>query len=127
MMKELLTQLAAILDSEPPLAFRKMRPLKRGAYEDMLARYPNVDQDKLAEWFSVWCRQKGYVNKIANGKPRHDLDGRFVSGVSDQDVADAKLRIQLTAVYASRGLIPVQSERRCVIVEFKRKRIVRAA
>jgi hypothetical protein len=103
-----------------------MKPLQRGAFEAMVARYPKVDQDKLREWFSVSCRQKSYVNKIANRKPRHDLDGKFVAGVSDQDVADAKLRIQLTAVYASRGLVP-QSERRHFIVETKRKRIVRVA
>jgi hypothetical protein len=126
MTRELLKQLEAIIGSEPPLSFRKVRALKRGAFEDMLARYPEADKDKLADWFSVWCRQKSYVNKLAHGKHRHDLDGKIVSGVSDKDIADAKLRMFETAVLASRGLVP-QPERRHGIVEVKRKRSLQTA
>jgi hypothetical protein len=120
MMKELLNELEAIIGDEPPPVFKKMRALQRGAFEAMLTRYPKTDRDKLAAWFALWTRQKAYVKRLAYGKHRHDLDGKIVSRVSDQDISDAKLRMFETYVFAERGLVPTP-ERRHIIVEIKRK------
>ncbi len=98
-------------------------PLKRGIFQDLLERQPEVFQrDSLKAALSVHARSTRYLQCVAAGKARHDLDGAAVEDVAPEHICQAlvelhrrrqartqddlrpKLRAQLSAAFEASGL-----------------------
>lgn len=107
----------------PHLFGQRFVPLKRGIYQDLLAAQPETfDRDALKTALSVHTRSTRYLQCVASGAPRHDLQGQPVEPVAPehvfqaivelfqrrlargQDDALARLQKQLMAAYAASGL-----------------------
>lgn len=107
----------------PHLFGAEFLPLKRGIFQDLLERHPELFQrDSLKAALSVHARSTPYLQCVAAGKARHDLDGVAVEAVAPEHVYQAvvelhrrrqvrtredllpKLRAQLSAAYEASGL-----------------------
>ncbi len=115
-----LEQLAALY---PHLFGAEFLPLKRGIFQDLLARHPEVFQrDSLKAAMALHARSTRYLQCVAAGKPRHDLDGAVVEAVAPEHLYQAqvelfrrrqartrddlrpRLRAQLSAAFEASGL-----------------------
>lgn len=109
----------------PHLFGAEFLPLKRGIFQDLLARHPEVFQrDSLKAALAVHARSTPYLQCVAAAKARHDLDGVAVEEVAPEHVYQAvvelhrrrqartkddlspKLRAQLSAAFEASGLSP---------------------
>lgn len=107
----------------PHLFGAEFLPLKRGIFQDLLERHPDLFQrDSLKAALSVHARSTPYLQCVAAGKARHDLDGTAVEAVAPEHVYQAvvelhrrrqvrtkedlrpKLRAQLSAAFEASGL-----------------------
>ncbi len=107
----------------PQLFGAHFLPLKRGIFQDLLARHPEVFQrDSLKAALAVHARSTRYLQCVASGQARHDLDGVAVEEVAPEHVFQAvvelhrrrqarspedlgpKLRAQLCAAFEASGL-----------------------
>jgi sRNA-binding protein len=107
----------------PQLFGAEFLPLKLGVFQELLARHPEVFQrDSLKAALSVHTRSSRYLQSVAAGKPRHDLQGMAVEPVAPEHVCLAllelfrrrqarsrddlrpKLRAQLVAAFEASGL-----------------------
>ena len=107
----------------PHLFGAEFLPLKRGIFQDLLERHPEVFQrDSLKAALSVHARSTRYLQCVAAGKARHDLDGAAVEEVAPEHVFQTlvelhrrrqvrsqedlrpKLRAQLSAAFEASGL-----------------------
>lgn len=107
----------------PHLFGAEFLPLKRGIFQDLLERHPEVFQrDSLKAALAVHARSTRYLQCVAAGKARHDLDGAAVEEVAPEHVYQAvvelhrrrqirtqedlapKLRAQLSAAFEASGL-----------------------
>ena len=107
----------------PHLFGAEFLPLKRGIFQDLLARHPDLFQrDSLKAALAFHARSTRYLQCVASGKARHDLDGAAVEDVAPEHVVQAlvelhrrrqartqddltpKLRAQLAAVFEASGL-----------------------
>lgn len=107
----------------PHLFGAEFLPLKRGIFQDLLARHPDLFQrDSLKAALAFHARSTRYLQCVAAGKARHDLDGAAVEDVAPEHVVQAlvelhrrrqarsqddlrpKLRAQLSAVFEASGL-----------------------
>ena len=107
----------------PRLFGARFVPLKRGVYQDLLAAHPNTfDRDALKTALSVHTRSTRYLQCVASGAARHDLQGQPVEPVAPEHVFQAivelfqrrlaraqddalpRLQKQLMAAYAASGL-----------------------
>ncbi|MBI5279014.1 MAG: ProQ/FinO family protein [Burkholderiales bacterium] len=77
----LLHQLA---EWHPALFGTRFRPLKLGVYEDLLQRHPDIDKDTLKGALSWHARSTPYLEVVAAGDERHDLDGNAVEPVAPE-------------------------------------------
>lgn len=107
----------------PHLFGAEFLPLKRGIFQDLLERHPEVFQrDSLKAALAVHARSTRYLQCVAAGKARHDLDGVAVEEVapehvfqtlvelhrrrqarSQEDLAP-RLRAQFSAAFEASGL-----------------------
>jgi len=107
----------------PHLFGAEFLPLKRGIFQDLLERHPELFQrDSLKAALAVHARSTPYLQCVAAGKARHDLDGAAVEAVAPEHVYQAvvelhrrrqvrtredllpKLRAQLSAAFEASGL-----------------------
>lgn len=107
----------------PHLFGAEFLPLKRGIFQDLLARHPEVFQrDSLKAALAVHARSTPYLQCVAAAKARHDLDGVAVEEVAPEHVYQAvvelhrrrqartkddlspKLLAQLSAAFEASGL-----------------------
>lgn len=73
----LLEQLAAL---HPALFGARFRPLKLGTFQDLMARHPGVfEPAALKEALGQHTRSSRYLESLARGDQRHDLDGQPVA------------------------------------------------
>lgn len=74
----------------PHLFGARFLPLKRGIYEDLLARHAEVlPGDELKVALGQHARSTRYLDAIANRVPRHDLDGHPVEDLAPDHVHHA--------------------------------------
>jgi sRNA-binding protein len=107
----------------PHLFGAEFLPLKRGIFQDLLTRHPELFQrDDLKAALAFHARSTRYLQCVAAGKARHDLDGKAVEAVAPEHLAQAlvelhrrrqarsqedllpKLRAQLSAAFEASGL-----------------------
>lgn len=107
----------------PRLFGAEFLPLKRGIFQDLLEKHPDVFQrDSLKAALGVHTRSTRYLQCVAAGKQRHDLQGVAVEDVAPEHVYAAivelfrrrqsrtqddlrpQFRTQLMAAYEASGL-----------------------
>lgn len=77
-----------------PLAFTDPpKPLQKGVHKLIREAKPpllaGVNNTALSQSIGRWVRQDAYLKAIRSRKPRHDLEGRPVAELADEDVAEA--------------------------------------
>lgn len=78
----------------PALFGATVLPLKRGIFQDLLdAHADNLDKAGLKTALSIHTRSTRYLNSVASGAARHDLQGHVVEMVAPQHVLHALLEV----------------------------------
>ncbi|MBB1074050.1 prop effector [Rhodoferax sp. 4810] len=115
--------LEKLFELYPQLFGQRFVPLKLGVFQDLLATHPEVfAKDTLKLALGVHTRSTRYLQCVAQGLPRHDLQGQPVEPVAPEHVLlsivelyhrrqartpedlQPKLRNQLLAAYQASGL-----------------------
>ena len=87
----LLEQLAAWY---PHLFGAQFLPLKRGIFHDLIAAHAEaIDKDALKLALSIHTRSTRYLNAVAQGLKRHDLQGQPVEDMAPEHVHHALLEV----------------------------------
>jgi ProP effector len=78
----------------PHLFGAEFLPLKLGIYQELLAKHPDdFPRDALKAALGVHTRSTRYLQCVAAGKPRHDLDGQAGDPVAAEHIYFALLEI----------------------------------
>ena len=81
---EKLAGLYPVLFGEQPL------PLKRGIFQDLVAAHPeDFEKSDLKLALGLHTRSTRYLNAVAMGQPRHDLQGNVVEAMAPEHVFHA--------------------------------------
>ena len=69
-------------------------PLKRGIFQDLLSAHPEqFERDALKAALSVHTRSTRYLNAVASGLARHDLQGAAVEPMAPEHVYQSLLEV----------------------------------
>ena len=86
--------LEKLFELYPNLFGAKFLPLKLGIFHDLLARHPDVfKKDELKLAMGQHARSTRYLECVAAGLARHDLDGAAVEPVAPEHVHHAILEV----------------------------------
>jgi ProP effector len=86
--------LQRLWELHPRLFGARFRPLKVGTFEDLMARHPGVfEKDELKQALGQHVRSSRYLEAVASGDARHDLDGNAVEPAAPEHVQHAILEI----------------------------------
>lgn len=115
--------LEKLFELYPHLFGQRFLPLKLGIFQELLAAHPaEFTRDTLKVALGVHTRSTRYLQSVAAGNKRHDLQGQAVEDVAPEHVflsivelfhrrqarsgedLTAKLRSQLVAAYEASGL-----------------------
>ena len=78
----------------PNLFGARFLPLKLGTFQDLVAAHPDVfDRDELKVALGLHARSTRYLESVASGLQRHDLQGNPVEPVAPEHVHHAILEI----------------------------------
>jgi len=83
-----------LADLYPGLFGEVFLPLKRGIYQDLLAAHPDVlDREALKAGLAIHTRSTRYLQSVAAGQKRHDLQGEAVEDMAPEHVHHALLEV----------------------------------
>ena len=86
--------LEKLFELQPQLFGAHFKPLKIGIFEDLLARHPDAfPRDELKAALGLHARSTAYLESVAAGLQRHDLDGRPVAPVAPEHVHHAIMEV----------------------------------
>ena len=86
--------LEKLFELHPNLFGAKFLPLKLGIFHDLLARHPDAfKKDELKLAMGQHARSTRYLECVAAGLARHDLDGAAVEAVAPEHVHHAILEV----------------------------------
>lgn len=86
--------LEKLFELYPHLFGAKFLPLKLGVFQELLARHPEQFQrDTLKAALAVHKRSTRYLQSVAAGQQRHDLDGVAVEKVAPEHVHFALMEL----------------------------------
>ena len=69
-------------------------PLKRGIFQDLLAAHPDLfEREALKLALGIHTRSTRYLQGVAEGKPRHDLQGQPVEAMAPEHIHQALLEV----------------------------------
>jgi ProP effector len=86
--------LEKLFELYPHLFGQRFLPLKLGAFQDLLAAHPDVfERQSLKAALGVHARSTAYLQSVASGTPRHDLQGQVVEPVALEHVFFAALEL----------------------------------
>ena len=105
-----LDQLATLY---PHLFGARFLPMKRGIFQDLLAAHPDVfNKDALKAALSMHTRSTRYLNCVADGNARHDLQGQTVEPMAPEHVHHALVEVfKRRQNRSAEDLTPVLAER----------------
>ncbi|MBS0342469.1 MAG: Fertility inhibition FinO [Proteobacteria bacterium] len=86
--------LEKLFELYPGLFGARFLPLKRGVYEELVTRHPDAfkpEDLKLA--MGLHARSTRYLESVAAGHPRHDLEGQVVEPMAPEHVHHAILEL----------------------------------
>jgi ProP effector len=83
-----------LFELHPGLFGAQFKPLKIGIFEDLLARHPEAfPRDELKVALGLHARSTAYLECVAAGLQRHDLDGQPVAPVAPEHVHHAIIEV----------------------------------
>ena len=86
--------LERLFELYPKMFGAQFLPLKLGVFQDLLARHPDdFKKDELKLAMGQHARSTRYLEGVASGLARHDLDGNPVEPVSPEHVHHAILEV----------------------------------
>ena len=86
--------LEKLFELHPLLFGAHFKPLKIGIFEDLLARHPDAFQrDELKAALGLHARSTAYLESVAAGLQRHDLDGQPVAPAAPEHVHHAIIEV----------------------------------
>ncbi|MDP9901649.1 ProQ/FINO family protein [Variovorax ginsengisoli] len=86
--------LERLFELYPALFGARFVPLKLGVFEDLAARHPDVlPREELKVAMGLHARSTRYLESVAAGLPRHDLDGNVVEPVAAEHVHHAIMEV----------------------------------
>ncbi len=86
--------LDALAQHYPALFGETPKPLKRGVYEDLLALHgETLTADGIKAALALHTRSTRYLNAVAGGQPRHDLNGDVIEPVAPDQRHHAILEV----------------------------------
>jgi len=86
--------LERLFELYPNLFGARFLPLKLGVYEELLARHPDdFKAEDLKVAMGLHARSTRYLESVAAGHPRHDLDGNVAEPVAPEHVHHAILEL----------------------------------
>lgn len=86
--------LQRLWELHPQLFGARFRPLKLGIFEDLMARHPDAfAKDDLKQALGQHVRSTRYLESVAQGDARHDLDGQPVEPVAPEHVQHAIMEV----------------------------------
>ena len=92
--REVSPVLEKLFELHPQLFGAKFLPLKLGIFHDLMARHPDVfKKDELKLAMGQHARSTRYLECVAAGLARHDLDGVAVEPVAPEHVHHAILEV----------------------------------
>ncbi len=90
--------LGKLFELYPALFGAKFLPLKRGIYQDLMAAHPDIFQkDSLKAALGFHTRSTRYLQCVADGHKRHDLQGQ-----AGEDVAPEHVYMSLLELFRRR-------------------------
>ncbi len=70
------------------------RPLKRGIFQDLMAAHPDdFEREALKVALGIHTRSTRYLQSVAAGQQRHDLQGQAVEAMAPEHVHQALLEV----------------------------------
>lgn len=86
--------LQRLWELHPRLFGARFHPLKLGIFEDLMVRHPDAFQkEELKQALGQHVRSSRYLEAVASGDARHDLDGNPVEPVAPEHVQHAIFEI----------------------------------
>ena len=86
--------LEKLFELYPNLFGARFLPLKLGVFQDLLEKHPDdFKKDELKVALGLHARSTRYLEAVAAGHPRHDLDGTVVEPVAPEHVHHAILEL----------------------------------
>lgn len=86
--------LEQLFELHPAMFGARFHPLKLGSFEDIMARHPGVfKKEELKIALGQHARSTRYLECVAMGEPRHDLDGQPVEPVAPEHVFHAIVEV----------------------------------
>lgn len=86
--------LEQLADLYPHLFGAVFRPLKRGIFQDLLAAHPDAfEREALKVALGIHTRSTRYLQAVAAGEKRHDLQGQPVEAMAPEHVHHALLEV----------------------------------
>ncbi len=86
--------LHTLWELHPRLFGPRFRPLKLGIFEDLMARHPGTfEKDDLKQALGQHVRSSRYLEAVASGDMRCDLDGQPVEPVAPEHVQHAIMEV----------------------------------
>jgi ProP effector len=83
-----------LADLYPGLFGEVFLPLKRGIFQDLLAAHPEVlEREALKAGLAIHTRSTRYLQSVAAGLKRHDLQGQAVEDMAPEHVHHALLEV----------------------------------
>ena len=84
--------LQKLFELHPQLFGAQFRPLKIGVFEELMTRHPEAfKREDLKVALGLHARSTAYLESVASGLQRHDLDGNAVAPVAPEHVHHAIL------------------------------------
>jgi DNA-directed RNA polymerase specialized sigma24 family protein len=86
--------LERLFQLHPQLFGARFLPLKLGVFEDLMARHPGeFTKEDLKAALGTHARSTRYLESVASGAQRHDLDGKPVEPVAPEHVHHAIMEV----------------------------------
>ncbi|MBH2020441.1 MAG: prop effector [Burkholderiales bacterium] len=86
--------LQQLFELHPKMFGAQFLPLKLGVYQELLALHPDVlKRDELKVALGLHARSMRYLESVAAGHPRHDLNGEPVERVAPEHVHHAIMEV----------------------------------
>ena len=86
--------LERLFQLHPQLFGARFLPLKLGIFEDLMTRHPDAfSKDDLKAALGVHARSTRYLEAVASGAQRHDLDGQPAGEVAPEHVHHAIMEV----------------------------------
>lgn len=92
--KPVLPVLETLFKLHPELFGANFKPLKIGIFDDLLVRHPDAFQrDDLKSALGLHARSNAYLEAVASGLQRHNLEGQPVAPVAPEHVHHAIMEV----------------------------------